>query len=581
MWFALAAIVFVAWFAWQLFGPNAPIRISKETTFITEPLRPDGLPDYVSYLKQELSAGVTQKNNAAVLMWQAFGPGQDSDAIEPADWERIVQELQLPTVDPTECVVEPDNKELAESVEQWIIANDATWKEAFANPPAIQDGDALPTTLGYDAISMAQERPWQREQLPPLADWVDANSDAIDLLVAASARPRFYTPLPSPDDNESDTLLNRLPMDGMMRSRAIARILMTRAMLRLGEGRHADAWSDLYAIHRWARLVGQGPTLVEQLVAIAIDGIACSGDGALLSADDLSPEVAKQIQNDLRTLRSPSNLAECYNEGERIYFLDSVVSSSREGIGRFYADNFRWSLCAGEVDMPEWQIQVLNRVSADWNLGLVEGNRLFDRATAAARLPGYKDRQREFDNLTPGSHHSVFEPYIPWGWSDWAIGAVSVRRRNEMLTSAIIESISSTFQSVSEAEDRGNTMLALTQFAAALAVYRAERGEYPVQLEQLVPEILSELPVDLYHEKPFIYQRDGEVYLLYSTGPNGVDDGGSNSRYGSGILAGREIGWNEDDATEKLRQQIPEGADDLSIRLPRPPFKLPEPPSAQ
>jgi hypothetical protein len=89
------------------------------------------------------------------------------------------------------------------------------------------------------------------------------------------------------------------------------------------------------------------------------------------------------------------------------------------------------------------------------------------------------------------------------------------------------------------------------------------------------------LPVDLYHEKPFIYQRDGEGYLLYSTGPNGVDDGGSNSRYGSGILAGREIGWNEDDATEKLRQQIPEGADDLSIRLPRPPFKLPEPPSAQ
>jgi hypothetical protein len=110
-----------------------------------------------------------------------------------------------------------------------------------------------------------------------------------------------------------------------------------------------------------------------------------------------------------------------------------------------------------------------------------------------------------------------------------------------------------------------------------LAVYRTEHGTYPDSIEQLVPDVVPNVPTDLYHSQPFIYQRNGEGYLLYSTGPNGTDDGGSNEQ--REILAGNEIGWTEDDATEELRQQIPAGADDLAIRVPRPPFQLPTPPT--
>jgi hypothetical protein len=112
--------------------------------------------------------------------------------------------------------------------------------------------------------------------------------------------------------------------------------------------------------------------------------------------------------------------------------------------------------------------------------------------------------------------------------------------------------------------------------AIALAVHRAENGEYPDNLEGLVPDILPKLSVDFYHAKPFFYQRDADGYLLYSTGENGIDEGGSN--VDREILAGRELGTN-DDSTEKLSAQIPAGADDLSIRVPRPPFKLPTPPA--
>ncbi len=50
------------------------VTISKETTYITEPLRKDGYLDYVAALNRRSSQGVTPENNAAVLFWKAVGP---------------------------------------------------------------------------------------------------------------------------------------------------------------------------------------------------------------------------------------------------------------------------------------------------------------------------------------------------------------------------------------------------------------------------------------------------------------------------------------------------------------------------
>lgn len=43
------------------------VRVSEQTTRITEPLREDGYPDYVAALNEICGTGVTADNNAAVL----------------------------------------------------------------------------------------------------------------------------------------------------------------------------------------------------------------------------------------------------------------------------------------------------------------------------------------------------------------------------------------------------------------------------------------------------------------------------------------------------------------------------------
>jgi hypothetical protein len=54
------------------------VTISKETTVITAPLKPNGYPDYVGAINAQQSAGVTTENNLAVTIWNTIGTTQMS-----------------------------------------------------------------------------------------------------------------------------------------------------------------------------------------------------------------------------------------------------------------------------------------------------------------------------------------------------------------------------------------------------------------------------------------------------------------------------------------------------------------------
>ena len=55
------------------------------------------------------------------------------------------------------------------------------------------------------------------------------------------------------------------------------------------------------------------------------------------------------------------------------------------------------------------------------------------------------------------------------------------------------------------------------------------RGEWPAKVEDLVPEILPELPADPLGKAGELMRlkRDGDDLVIYSVGINGLDDGGN------------------------------------------------------
>lgn len=536
-------------FLFQLVGPSPQIVVSKATTYITEPQLEGGLPDYEAYVRNKMREGVTPEDNAAVLLMKALGPGD----LAASDFKAIAAEIGLKEISTADDTLQS-------------VYGDAIRKRVLSwlpKPKLAEDGaEVEPEVDADDIIGAAQNAAWTSQQLPPLAEWVKANQAPIDLLVEASRRSRYYSPPPSLLNDKQETLFS-MQLSSIRLNREAARALATRATWHVGENRLKEAWQDNLAIYRLCTLFAQGSTLVDQLVAIAIRGIAIQTTTVLLSSDHMTKELAQQIQKDLAALPPANNTANCVDQWERIHGLDAVIFIRSHGIDAI-------SQLSGSSD----DSGPFGFVSIDWNVVLRKLNRAYDDAASAMRHDSYEERTAafaQFENELGSGADSVRKP------SRLFAAAFSRQARSDLIGTIVTSLLLPALTAANAAEDRTNSQLALVQLAAAIAVYRAEHGAYPEKLDDLVPGILPALPVDLYHAKPFAYQRTENGYIVYTLGANGADDGGSNEQMN--VFEGRELDGTDLETDEAQRAKIPASADDFSIRIPVLPFRLPKPKS--
>jgi hypothetical protein len=578
-WIAGLFLLLVAFFFYQLFGPNPRIVVSKQTTFITEPLRPDGLPDYEQYVLNLLRDGVTPENNAVTLMWQALFPAD----VDPKFHAAVAAELGLDEIpSESEALASYHGKDMERRLAEFLMqggkANGGV-KPPTNDPAEDAEVPADGAEGGYmggplwdwhqanpgvvdKLLENVTKRPWTSEQVPLLADWAKENQAPIDLLVEASRRPRYYAPSESLINNDRDMLVAMLlPM--VQNTRDAGRALSVRAMWHLGEGRPMDAWRDILAIHRLSHLVTQGYTLVEQLVGLALSGMACDCTVTFLDHAELTPDQARQVQRDLAGLPNFAVMARALNNGERMMALDAFTRLGGGGGGEMFS--------ALTGDSNDFGNTAFNIVSVDWNLVLRDTNRWYDRLVAAAQLPDREARVAALAKIDADMQLLSSETRAP---KRMLAGIVSRQQRSKVVSGIMLSLFLPAVNAATGAEDRQNETLQLTRMAAALAVYRAEHGAYPTTIDELVPGIIERLPVDLFSGMPFVYKRSEEGYLLYGLGANGTDEGGSNEMYR--VLKGQQIDMLEESEAEAQQMQIPKGADDFSILVPRPAFELPK-----
>ncbi|MCG8450197.1 MAG: hypothetical protein MI725_11540 [Pirellulales bacterium] len=543
-WFGLFALLGLALFLYQLFGPNPGIVISKQTTYITAPLAEDGLPDFEAYLLKRGFEGVTPENNAAVLIWQALWPG----VLSPEHQLLMLEALGMEEVpSQAKSLKSFDDVTLREQLAEWL-------EEKWSKPEEMDDAtwqDQLRNTTVQQVIDEAKCRPWTSKEIPALAQWVQDNQGPLDLLVEASKRSHFFSPSPNHLDGSQERLISSLlPMAQSMRT--AVRALNLRAMWHLGEGRHEKAWQDLQASFQLAQFVANGWIFVQGLVGIAIEHLTADQLVVLLHHGNLSPEYAQKILQELQALPVLPRMAEKLDHGERLALIDSTLALAT---GR----NKDMDSVGGPLSM----------LVLDWNFVLRETNQFYDRMVAGVRLPTRKERlqafaaiEQELGNRSANVKNRTTQ-----------FGTIfSRRRRSETIADVMLALMTPAVQAALSAQDRSAVKRQLAQLAAALAVYRGREGAYPEQLADLVPEILPKLPLDLYSGKPFIYQRkDDGGYLLYSVFEDETDDGGTNLE--QGIVKGE---WAESDSEEGVEEPLGE---DIVIRVPVPKFKLPEPPT--
>jgi hypothetical protein len=544
----------------QLVGPDPPVIVSQQTTYIVEPLRADGMPDYERYVLDRYRKGVTPENNSAGPLLRLLFPNQ----VSPTDLRAIVAELGMEEAAPSKDALEVAVGETNRAVPwQWLFPRWTSEKNLL-----YLDAWAERTT------GQAVWRPWTSDQAPPLAKWLASNKESLDLVLEASRRPRYFAPSPSLLNGRQDLLVNMVfPQRNNLlivltqSIREICRVLMARAMWHLGEGRPMDAWQDLHALHRLSGLLSQGLTFIERSCARDVSTMACYATATMLHHGNLTVDEARQIHNDLNRIQPVSGVAGSLEHRERIMALDALV----------YAGSTGDLEQLGHLDEQLGIIIELlgPKPSIDWNVVLREVNRAYDRLTGAGRIKNREARIKAMNEIESDLRAGMAASHVR-ELSDFVTGTFSRQERSELFANLIASDLLSSFKRGLAADDRANARLEITRLAAAIAIYRVSHDRYPEKLDELLPDILREFPRDLFHGKPFIYQRDGDGYLLYSTGENGTDDGG---RYALTYFL-ESPPFDERGRTgrrpEDPNPEVALGGDDIAIRVPRPTFDSPK-----
>lgn len=496
-------------------GPR--VTISKATTFLTRPVDKEGHVDYIEALNQRSSIGVTPKNNAAVLLWKAFGPAEIPKPLRPAVFKRLG--------------IKPLPEQGPYYVPLYLLTAKLKGKERnFAHQQLSEHFDKC------------MSGPWKRTQYSDIFNWLVLNEEPLEQLTLAGQRKRFYVPFVRSANADPGDSLSAVQMSTYQSMRQTGRILTIRAMLRFGEGKTAAALKDLLTIRRLSRLYGQEPLVISSLIAGAVDSTVSWAGAKLAQTGKLTAAQAITYGAKLNELGPFTKGARSTHEIERIEMLDFATRLARlekpkEAILRLIPDHSQRKTQdpRGVKVVPRKNtiIAAIKRAPPihtiiDWNIVTADINVWFDRAKAANSLGNLPKRLRALAKLGDESQQLArASQKTPVFLKRRKFKPADREAASHWLANVLIGRVGYMSQWL-YAELRTNVRFHQSRLAFALAAYRAESGKYPDKLSKLTKKCIRKIPIDPMSRsgKPFIYVRTKSGYLLYSVGSNGQDDGG-------------------------------------------------------
>jgi hypothetical protein len=301
---AIAAGVF-----WVLHRPagSFALTISEATTHVLGPINDDGTVNYVAALNGRLGQGVTQENNAALLILRALGP----TALEEKVRSQVLSELRISSL--------PVEGEYFVGLKDYVEAQ--------------RDGDVSfqETSQLREELLRAQQAPWRTQEHRLLARWLEANQKPLLLLCEAAKKPRCYIPCVSP--SKPAQMVDSWPLKSNLREPAYA--LDARAMMRLGLGDIEGALGDAMALHALGRQFARQPWITNYVTGLSVDTFGCLAQIEIATSRKLTAAQTRAVIEAMGHLPALRSARQVIDFDERLEGLDVATSIVREAsLGR-------------------------------------------------------------------------------------------------------------------------------------------------------------------------------------------------------------------------------------------------------
>ena len=534
------------------------ITISPETTYITEPLLPDGRVDYYGAINRILSEGITPENNIFAGMFELL-PGEEYALIEAAyegrdndpvfDSGKMFREkyfqmlgleaapdlkfliildppgyFRMGNIDPyqqllkfypkdkIDAKIEADKNEKAEDYRN-------QYKEGKLNDEQLAESLASLETeefrirgsrniLYHEYYYEAMKQVFTEDEYPLIADWMKESTDLANKLLTISKRPQSYNPIVrrSDDDTVYDALLPYVQS-----SRQVARYLQTRGNWHFGRGEYDEALECAFAILRLGTTLRSNTGfVVEELVGIAMQGIGHSCVVNYLirleNKMDAAWILAKQeeFRSIFRQAKNPPN-PPVWLEGERFGMLSVIAATA---YNPHYLEEF---LGNGYYDDREQELLLFKKCydpdyDYDWDKVLKRINYYWADQDDLMLLPGLMRRAKAYGRLDDRLHEKNRL------LKDMEITAETDREHllADFFYSTFAPALSNAFYAFVRIECTAQ----MSDIAFSVAAWRSDHGEYPETLDALIPKYLDRVPASPYTDKPMRYLKRANDVLL-------------------------------------------------------------------
>lgn len=343
------------------------------------------------------------------------------------------------------------------------------------------------------------------EEFELLKRWIVDNNDALEVFKQATDKPYCWW-----NREAKNNVMFALLLPGLSDMRNFGKLLCWRAKQDASEGKIDDAFDDALACYRAGMHLKGHRTLIEQLVGIAMENFACNASIAILHGSQIDSRKLQCLQNELEKNVIADTFTVSF-EIERFSLCDFVqrcFTDDGKGSGHFIPTSMKslgsgWELGDSSLKNYVEGLKVAITI-ADRRKTMEKFDAGFNEAELCAKMTPWKKNQDT----------SCVSRQIDWN---------DIERTRFPFYYLLMPAVNK----VIELSYRNRIQCEATIATFAIVRYKQDKGDYPETLNQLVAAgYLKQVPMDPWSDKPLVYKKTDNDFILYSVGANFVDDGG-------------------------------------------------------